>query len=441
MHVPINIPSLSMSTHRDVDINKELVAHGYSNLISGCFGGLQNYLCYSNSLLYYKCRGGGKLSGYLIALITAGFFYIGPTVVTFMPRVMPGCLLIHIGLDLSMEALVDSWTTFDSLEYSSIVAITVVMTFYGMTAGLALGVICAALTFTLQTSRHVTPIRGRMCAQTLRSSRWRSVKAKEVLNKLSRHIIAIQLQGHLFFGNATILAAEVERIIRHSVVVFGRNDIWFVILDFTLVVGIDSSAAETILKIFKYCRRNKIRLCYSAGSENGFPCMFPLSESIDNCLDQEKVYIEPEHCMHCGSSYNSSNSYNNSNSYNSYGIGRGCTRTCQLCGVTDDHCRPKWVYHSANLDAALAWCEDIIIYEHKVETTAHANKQQQQALSFVSITSSDIPPYLHQIYIFLSNEPKDKIDKLLSYFVRTHIDQGTVLWMQGETSERLNNNL
>jgi MFS superfamily sulfate permease-like transporter len=36
MHVPINIPSLSMSTHHDVDMNKELIAHGYANLLGPC---------------------------------------------------------------------------------------------------------------------------------------------------------------------------------------------------------------------------------------------------------------------------------------------------------------------------------------------------------------------------------------------------------------------
>ena len=49
MHVPINIPSLSMSTKVNSDMNSELKAHGYSNIIAGCCGGLQNYLCYSNS--------------------------------------------------------------------------------------------------------------------------------------------------------------------------------------------------------------------------------------------------------------------------------------------------------------------------------------------------------------------------------------------------------
>lgn len=49
MHVPINIPSLSISTKTTANMNKELRAHGISNVVVGMFGGLQNYLCYSNS--------------------------------------------------------------------------------------------------------------------------------------------------------------------------------------------------------------------------------------------------------------------------------------------------------------------------------------------------------------------------------------------------------
>jgi SulP family sulfate permease len=132
-------------------MNHELIAHGYSNCLAGLMGGLQNYLCYSNSLLYHKCNGGGVVSGYLLCAATAMFFLIGPDAVYYVPRAMPGCLLIHIGIDLTEEALgVDSLTAFDFWEYSSVVAITLVMTLFGMTEGLALGVFCAALTFTLQ---------------------------------------------------------------------------------------------------------------------------------------------------------------------------------------------------------------------------------------------------------------------------------------------------
>jgi hypothetical protein len=45
-----------------------------------------------------------------------------------------------------------------------------------------------------------------MCGRTLRSSRWRTPADSITLNHRSRHVFIIQLQGHLFFGNATLLA-------------------------------------------------------------------------------------------------------------------------------------------------------------------------------------------------------------------------------------------
>ena len=281
-----------------------------------------------------------------------------------------------------------------------------------------------------------------MCARTLRSSRWRTANELKVLHNLTRRIIAIQLQGHIFFGNATILAAEVERMIRLSI---ASRDVCFIVLDFTLVVGIDSSAAETILSIFKYCKKNRIRLCYSSGSSTGFPCVFPLSSRI-NALDHEEISVLFNHCTHCGASSSLSSSSSSSSS---------CSislHECISCGMKNRINRKKWVYHSPNLDDALAWCEDIIIIEHRnkiksvgvhghsvgVTNTDNNNNglsQLKESLSLPNI-AMNIPTYLHQIYIMASNESPDRIDRLLSYFVRDSIEQGTVLWMQGTLSDR-----
>lgn len=441
MHVPINIPSLSMSTHYEVNMNKELIAHGYANLAAGVCGGLQNYLCYSNSLLYFKCNGGGKVSGYLMSAITAVFFVLGPDVVYHMPRVMPGCLLIHIGIDLTSEALWDSWNAFDSIEYSSIIAITLAMTGYGMTAGLGLGVVCAAMTFTLQISSHVSPIRGKMCGSTLRSSRWRTPNENKVLNRMMRHILAIQLQGQIFFGNATILAAEVEKVVTargdidtsDAAEQQANSQIHCLVLDFTLVVAIDSSAADTILKIYKICRANNVHLCYSARSDAGFPCTFPLSESI-LALNKEKMYTPFNHCPKCGASY--------------------CltTHRCQSCGEREDFTRAKWVHLSMHLDEALSWCEDVLLAEERVRiygtnaapvvdtTTKNGAAQQQLELMRKSLSApaiaADIPPYLHQIYNLGSGESRSTIDRLISYFHREEVAEGEVLWRQNDESEQ-----
>ena len=100
IHVPINIPSLGISTNQEVEMNNELVAHGYSNFIAGIFGcGLQNYLAYTQSVVYDRSGGRGKRSGVAVAIVTAVLFVIGPTIVVpYIPRAMAGALLLHVGL-------------------------------------------------------------------------------------------------------------------------------------------------------------------------------------------------------------------------------------------------------------------------------------------------------------------------------------------------------
>lgn len=42
LHVPINIPALGLTTGEDnIDVDRELRAHGYSNVLSGLCGSIQ----------------------------------------------------------------------------------------------------------------------------------------------------------------------------------------------------------------------------------------------------------------------------------------------------------------------------------------------------------------------------------------------------------------
>jgi SulP family sulfate permease len=112
IHVPINIPAFAISTNTEADMNKELVAHGYSNLLAGVFGGLQNYMAYTQSVLYHKSGGMGKASGVAVAAITTLLFFIGPMIASYIPRCMAGTLLVHVGIDLFLEGVYDCKSSF-----------------------------------------------------------------------------------------------------------------------------------------------------------------------------------------------------------------------------------------------------------------------------------------------------------------------------------------
>ena len=46
IHVPINVPALGAAVKEDnLDVNRELIAHGISNTLSGFVGSIQVCLC------------------------------------------------------------------------------------------------------------------------------------------------------------------------------------------------------------------------------------------------------------------------------------------------------------------------------------------------------------------------------------------------------------
>lgn len=204
IHVPINIPAFGVSSNVEPDMNVELIAHGYSNTIAGLFGGLQNYMCYSNSVLYYKANGDGRFSSLSIVVVTIMLFIYRPSIAAYVPRCMAGTLLLHVGIDLVREGVIESYEDYDKLEYSGAVLIAVVMVIFGMDAGLIAGVIAALSTFVAQSIYHQDPIKGVVSGARLRSSAWsRSEAAEEILdnnNKGRQRILVVSLQGHIFFG-------------------------------------------------------------------------------------------------------------------------------------------------------------------------------------------------------------------------------------------------
>jgi SulP family sulfate permease len=93
----------ALSLGQEVDLNRELVAHGYSNLAAGLCGTVYvhrpvhfyrdgaehlahrpNYEVYINSVLFYRIGGGTRLSGLLLAFATIGLLLIGTAPIGFI---------------------------------------------------------------------------------------------------------------------------------------------------------------------------------------------------------------------------------------------------------------------------------------------------------------------------------------------------------------------
>ncbi|RMX66306.1 hypothetical protein DD238_003743 [Peronospora effusa] len=390
MHVPINIPSLSLTTDKEVDINDELVAHGISNTLGGLCGSVQNYLCYSTSALYFKCGGTGRRSGFVIGLIMLFFFFVGPNAVSYIPRCMAGCVMMHLGRDLLKEALIDTYDQLDALELGTVWAIAGTMTFWGMNQGLAVGALLACMTFVMQSARTPTnaPIRGSMSAATLRSHTWRTTEELDVLDRECRNIHVVQLKGHLFFGNINQLSDYVRNLFQkgpcstisgvgsplESVLsddVRPRLAIRWLVLDFTLVVGLDSSAADRLTKIKYACDTHNCKIVFAA-----VPC-----------------------------------------AYNKF--------TEHLIELFGDN---RMLHIASDLDSALAWCENDILGKFVAD----------KDLSPPSTCDADEDELTHLLNLrrFMPDQPLSVQQRLLNYFYIQEINEDEVVWRQGDTPDR-----
>lgn len=280
INVPINIPAFANACDVDVDMNSELIAHGYSNVLTGLFGGIQNVMTYSVSVLFYNSGGRTKTAQMALVVGMVIIFVFGMSTMPYIPKCMAGTLLLHIGVDLFKEGVYDSFEEYDKIEYGGVLVITVVMTFMGMTPALIAGIIVAMTTYALQSVQNLNPIFSITNAATLKSSAWtRPPDAMAVLNSSTSgrsRIMVIQLQANIFFGNAVDMSDAIKAAV-------AKNKPIIVIIDFTLVVSMDTSAAQAVNKLKNALTKNykvKTNIFVMGSNRKYFPCEYGLSRAI-----------------------------------------------------------------------------------------------------------------------------------------------------------------
>ncbi|POW09116.1 hypothetical protein PSTT_07000 [Puccinia striiformis] len=247
LHVPLNVPALALSLGKDdIDINKELIAHGISNTLAGLTGTVSNYLCYVNSVLFARVGGDSRLAGTMLAVVMMGVFAIGPGVIAYLPICVVGALIYVLGIDLLKEALWDTWGKVSWVEYVTIWAIIIAATWHDFVVGLIVGVLLACMSFVVTSSQH-KPIRSVMDGCTARSTVRRHPTQHTFLKRVGMQTRVIKLQGHLFFG--TISACE--QLIKTILNTAEKRSIEFLVVDFSSTASIDFSAVEAFLRIHR----------------------------------------------------------------------------------------------------------------------------------------------------------------------------------------------
>jgi SulP family sulfate permease len=248
-----NTAGIEVASHREADLERELNVTGVANILSGALGGYTGCISVSRSVLNLSSGGTDRLSGLTVAAISALMLAVAPKLLGYMPKFVLGGLLIYLGADQLYRWIIQSRRRLSPVEYLSLLAIIVIIVQWGFIAGILIGTVIGCATFALSASR-VDSIKYSFDGSEYRSSLDRSRDDQAVLATHGGKIQGLNLQSYLFFGSANRLYQHVKTLLQE------HPECRFLVFDFKLVTGIDSSAAYSFAQIKRTAHDRGIHL-------------------------------------------------------------------------------------------------------------------------------------------------------------------------------------
>jgi SulP family sulfate permease len=249
----LNITAIGLATGQEIDLNTELSNNGWANLLSGLAGSTTGYPMLGASTMGYKLGARIRLNGLIVATIIGLTLFLGGSFLGYFPNLLLGGLLFFIGLDFIYSWIYQTWTSMPKLDYAVMVVIALLIVGFGFLVGVGVGLALTVMLFVIQYSR-VPSIRHIFSGINYQSSVDRSRLHTQLLRHKGNWLYILELQGFIFFGTANRI---LEQIRAHLEANPGPR---YLILDFRLVTGADSSVGYSFAKILRLAQTRKIEL-------------------------------------------------------------------------------------------------------------------------------------------------------------------------------------
>jgi len=258
----LDVSSLEVARQKSADLDHELKTSGAANIIAAAFGGVVGNLSLNGSVLIREAGAVSRLSGLFAALVCGSVLFVGADLASLIPTPLLGGLLVYIGLIILDEALLRSPAKRSATDLALAAAIMLVIVFFGYLTGVMVGVIGASLLFAFSYSR-IGVVRRHLSRANFSSNVERPPAEARILREYGQQIQIFWLSGFIFFGSSNGLFEYVRRSIDSELTTPTR----FVILDFSTVPGIDTSAVLSIMKLANYCEERGAVLVFSGPNE------------------------------------------------------------------------------------------------------------------------------------------------------------------------------
>ncbi|KAL7544042.1 hypothetical protein ACHAXR_013481 [Thalassiosira sp. AJA248-18] len=300
----LDIAAISMDMGEALDTNQEMVTVGTSNLMSGLLFGFTGSYIFSQTIFTYRTGCHSRYVGVFIMAAYAAVCVSTINILEIAPLFFLGATLIFIGYDLLWEWLIDIRSKIFFMEYMILITTFVAIQIIGMDFGIIFGVIVALIEHIASTTRVSSMGRVLKRSRAVWSSDDSAALQTHGYNADNPKIVTLELKGPVFFGSSqkllqditdeiglAISEEDVKRIAMaspHTSTPLSRlkaqkvnsprstkstrrkNQPYgkikcrphFVVLDFTLMHGLDASAATScFLQLAKMCEKRGVVIC------------------------------------------------------------------------------------------------------------------------------------------------------------------------------------
>ena len=254
----LNASALEVTVKQDIDLNRELQAAGWANLVGGLGGSSVGYQALGMSALAHRLGAKSRLVNIISASICGLALFFGASVISYFPKPVLGGMIFFLGLSFLVEWLIDSYKALPLLDYLLVWAILGIIATVGFLEGVAAGVFIAAILFVISYSR-INAIKNMLNGSIYHSNVDRPKVHRDLLHERGSEIFILRLQGYLFFGTIQNILEKIRQRIQDK----NQAPLRYLILDFHRVTRVDSSAVFGITRLKQLTQANKVLMVWT----------------------------------------------------------------------------------------------------------------------------------------------------------------------------------
>jgi SulP family sulfate permease len=288
----LNLTGIELATGQNVDLNRELKAAGIANLFAGLEGSMVGWQDVSHSALIHKMGARTRLVGFVLAAVCGLVLMLGGSVVSYFPNFVLGGLLLFLGLDFLVTWVYESWFTLPLTDYLVVIMILVVINTIGFLEGVGLGLVLAVILFAVDYGR-INVVKHALTGATFHSNVSRPRVHQQLLRRKGDWLYILELQGFIFFGTVQ----KILDMVRQRTDNRDPLPLRFLVLDFRLVNGLDSSAVLGFTKMKQLTEAKGLTLIFTHLSpkmkrqmkreilQEGEKCSLQVFDDLDHCVE------------------------------------------------------------------------------------------------------------------------------------------------------------